>query len=139
MLYGIVSRTMGCNMTTNNNKSKGNQLILETFMSDQEKAQFEKSKIAKSSDTNLEKYLLILYDNQTTYEKIRKKTIQHNNIGYNSPDAQIMTQITDNLLVKGGLSREEGYKARQVLQKYHSQIFKGSVYLCHNTIKDSKI
>lgn len=124
MHYGIVSRTMGCIMTTNNHKSKGDQLVLDTFMSDQEKADFEKSKIAKSSESDLEKFLLVMYDNQTTYEKQIKKTIKHNNIGYNSPDAQIMTTITDNLLVKGGLSREEGYKARQVLQKYHSQIFK---------------
>lgn len=98
------------------------QILLDTFMSPKEKDDFQRSKIAKASDKDIESYLLIIYDNQTRVEKQCKTTINKNRIGFSVADCKILVTIAENYLKCGGISREEGFQLRRRLPKYWHQL-----------------
>lgn len=78
--------------------------------------------LVESNDKVLYGALKHLYACQTDSEKEAGATRDHNGKGFNAYDAEFLTSICKQLLVKGSLSPKQKEVARKKLKKYRTQI-----------------
>jgi hypothetical protein len=80
----------------------------------------------------LERGILAIYEYQTSYEQRIEGTVEHNNVGFNSCDGQILSSFAK--WIKGGekygkpmgsrLSIKQAAIARKKMAKYAGQLYR---------------
>ncbi len=75
-----------------------------------------------SSDEMVRRSLIVLYQQQTTDERMEGATIEKNNVGFNAFDAKFCTHLAQRLIKGGPLSYSEIGTARRMLMKYAKQL-----------------
>lgn len=75
-----------------------------------------------SNPAALNKAILKIYERQTEDEQQCDQTIEHNNIGFNGVDANIMSSFARQLKSRGFLSPKQNVIAVKKMQKYWKQI-----------------
>jgi hypothetical protein len=81
-------------------------------------------------DIMVERSILKLYEMQTEAEKVTERTTEHNGVGFNGVDAEIMSSFAQQLLRQKNSVRPEGRRlsdkqrvlARKKLKKYARQL-----------------
>ena len=68
--------------------------------------------------------LVIIYNNQTYDEKVVGNTVEHNNIGFNGLDGDILSSFAKQYIVRKTLSPKQMVIAKKKMPKYAGQIFK---------------
>ena len=82
----------------------------------------ELQKLLKENDKALMKSVIAIYHLQTSAEKHRQETLEHNGVGFTGPDAKVMTKIALGLLYKKGLTQSQVETARYRMPKYWKQL-----------------
>lgn len=79
--------------------------------------------LLQTSDKMVTKSLLQLYAKQTSYERQARKTLTNNNVGFNSPDSPILTQIAQLCQLQGNeLTNEQLWMVKRRIGKYAKQL-----------------
>lgn len=81
-------------------------------------------KVLDSSDEQLMKAVVQLYNYQTEDEKKGRETIHDNAVGFNKPDASFLTGMARLYLSKGlaGMTKNQIERTRKLMHKYVSQL-----------------
>ena len=87
---------------------------------------FTKEQMAEFTQTcspeRLGNCLLAIYDRQTEDEKATEATKHHNKIGFNGPDAEILSSIAKFFKGRGYMSRKQEDLVRKKMKKYGRQL-----------------
>lgn len=76
----------------------------------------------ETNDKAVNRAVLAIYKNQTADEQNSEATLHHNNIGFSSADARLMTYYANYIQKQGGLSGPHLEKARKRIKKYWKQL-----------------
>jgi len=75
-----------------------------------------------SNPAALKRAIIKIYERQTAEEQNCDQTIEHNGIGFNGVDAEIMSSFAKQLAKKGFLTDKQFVIAKKKMPKYWSQI-----------------
>ncbi len=75
-----------------------------------------------SNPAALNRAIIKIYERQTAEEQSADQTIEHNGIGFNGVDAEIMSSFAKQLMSRGFLSPKQDAIARRKMPKYWKQI-----------------
>ena len=75
-----------------------------------------------SNPAALKRAIIKIYERQTAEEQCADQTIEHNGIGFNGIDAEIMSSFAKQLMSRGFLSPKQVAIARRKMPKYWNQI-----------------
>ena len=73
------------------------------------------------------KALILLYEAQTSEEKSKSKTVEHNEVGFTALDAEILTGIANFYLGHKFLTPRQDEVLKKLIPKYASQILYSSI------------
>lgn len=76
------------------------------------------------NNTLVERAILAIYRQQTTNERVSKKTLYRNNMGFSAPDAHLGSYLAQYLNQGHKLSGPWLVKGRKLAIKYSSQLLK---------------
>ncbi len=82
------------------------------------------SEILKNNQVWLERAILAIYKKQTDNEKRIEHSINHNDIGFNRPDANLLSYYAKYLISGKHLTGSHLEKARKKMIKYSGQLAK---------------
>ena len=75
------------------------------------------------NETDVLKALALLYSLQTSDERIYQQTVEDNGVGFNATDAEFLTSVAEQMLVRGkGVSEKQLNLIQVKLRKYQRQI-----------------
>jgi hypothetical protein len=75
-----------------------------------------------SNPKALHRAIIKIYERQTADEQDLDQTIEHNGIGFNGIDAEIMSSFAKQLMTRGFLSPKQTVIAQKKMPKYWKQI-----------------
>jgi len=78
--------------------------------------------LLETNNKMVERSLLKLYERQTITERNCHSTIDNNGMGFNAPDAKILTSICESYLEYGRLTEKQIALVRKKLLKYAGQL-----------------
>lgn len=95
--------------------------VWEAFTTNKEWEVYLKN-LVKTNDYALCKAIVLIYENQTTEEKLKDESVEENQIGFTKWDAKEMSEIARKIKAKEPLSKGEVAKSRNKMQKYWKQL-----------------
>ena len=81
----------------------------------------------RNNDLALKKAILLVYQNQTTEEKIQNESIERNNLGFNKWDGPYLTGIAKKILKGKNLTPKDLAICRNKISHYWKQIMNKSL------------
>lgn len=86
---------------------------------------FVKNKL-HTDDNWAKRALVVVFNNQTESEQMAECTVEHNNVGFTGPDAELLSSFAKQLKKYGGLSPKQMLFLKRLMPKYHAQVIAAS-------------
>lgn len=85
-----------------------------------------KGEILKNDDFAI-KCLLVVYANQTSFERGLGATVEDNGVGFSGADAEFGTSLCEQYNRKGRLSERQMPYVKKIAKKYGTQIYNAGI------------